>query len=197
MEIRALFIKYYTEWFKSPSPFCPPLWARQQHVHLSCSEPRFDPQSGQVSWVRFFWGFSSPVRQMSGSFRPPRSPNIIWPSLSSSLIIHYGCQWPEMLTCPTTLNIHKYTYHSSLNLILQFHETPPYLHPINLSFDISPDKEIKGRQIRWTGSPHPAWASSNPPVWKDIVLMVTCNVDKVRRCPILLVHNLILNQLCL
>ena len=36
----------------------------------------------------FFRGFSSPVRQMSGSFRPPRSPNIIWPSLSS-LIIHY------------------------------------------------------------------------------------------------------------
>ena len=26
--------------------------------------------SGQVSWVRFFRGFSSPVRQMSGSFRP-------------------------------------------------------------------------------------------------------------------------------
>ena len=33
------------------------------------------------------WGFFSPVRQMSGSFRPPRSPNIIWPSLSSSFII--------------------------------------------------------------------------------------------------------------
>ena len=28
------------------------------------------------------WGFSSPARQMSGSFRPPRSPNIIWSSLS-------------------------------------------------------------------------------------------------------------------
>ena len=27
-----------------------------------------------------FWGFSSPVRRMSGSFRPTRSPNIIWPS---------------------------------------------------------------------------------------------------------------------
>ena len=33
--------------------------------------------------MRFFRGFSSPVRQMSGSFMPPRSPNIIWPSLSS------------------------------------------------------------------------------------------------------------------
>ena len=33
---------------------------------------RFDPRSGQVSWVRFFRGFSSPIRQMSGSFRPQR-----------------------------------------------------------------------------------------------------------------------------
>ena len=59
--------------------------------------------------VRFFRGFYSPVRQMSGSFRPPRSPNIIWPSLSSSIIIHYGPQWPEMLTRPKTSNIHTYT----------------------------------------------------------------------------------------
>ena len=53
-----------------------------------------------------FSGFSSPVRRMSGSFRPPRSPNIIWPSFSSSLIIHYGRQLPEMLTRPKILNIH-------------------------------------------------------------------------------------------
>ena len=33
-------------------------------------------------WV-FFRGFSSPVRQMSGNFRPTRSPNTIWPPLSS------------------------------------------------------------------------------------------------------------------
>ena len=51
----------------------------------------------------FFGGFS-PVRQMSGSFRPQGPPNIIWPSLSS-IIIHYGRQWPEMLTCPQTSNI--------------------------------------------------------------------------------------------
>ena len=70
----------------------------------ACSGPGLDPQSGQVSWVRFFWGFSLPVRQMSGSFRPPRSPNIIWPSLSP-IVIHYGHQWPEMLTCPKTSNI--------------------------------------------------------------------------------------------
>ena len=55
-----------------------------------------------------FRGFSSPVRQMSWSFRPPRSPNIIWPSLSLSLILHYGRQWPEMLTRPKTSNIHTY-----------------------------------------------------------------------------------------
>ena len=36
--------------------------------------------------------FSSPIRQMSGSFRPTRSPNIIWPSLSSSIIIRYRRQ---------------------------------------------------------------------------------------------------------
>ena len=34
-----------------------------------------------------FRGFSSPVRQMLGSFRPPRSPNIIWQSLFSSFIM--------------------------------------------------------------------------------------------------------------
>ena len=50
------------------------------HARLSRSGPGFDPRSGQVSWVRFFRGFSSPVRQMSWNFRPPRSPSIIWPS---------------------------------------------------------------------------------------------------------------------
>ena len=84
----------------------PPLWTRRLHARLSRSGPGFDPRSGQVSWVRFFRGFSSLVRQMSGSSRPPRSPNIIWPSLSS-IIIHYGRQWPEMLTRPKN---HKYTY---------------------------------------------------------------------------------------
>ena len=40
--------------------------------------PVFDPWSGQVSWVRFFFGgFSLPVRQMSGNFRLHGSPNII------------------------------------------------------------------------------------------------------------------------
>ena len=88
--------------------WCPPLWAGRQHARLSRSGPGFYPRSGQVSWVRFFRGFSSPVRQMSGSFRPPRSPNIIWPSLLSSIIIRYGRQWPEMLTRPKDTNIHIY-----------------------------------------------------------------------------------------
>ena len=94
----------------------PPLWGRRQHARLSRSGPGFDPRSGQVSWVRIFRSFSSPVRQMSGSFGPPRSPNIIWPSLSSSHTIHYGRQWPEMLTRPKTLNIYTYiiTYGSTL-----------------------------------------------------------------------------------
>ena len=63
--------------------FCPPLWSKWQHARLSRRGPGLNPRSGQVSWVRFFRGFSSPVRQMSGSFRPTRSPNIIWPSSSS------------------------------------------------------------------------------------------------------------------
>ena len=83
------------------SMFRPPLWARQQHARLSRSGPGFDSQSGQVSWVRFFRGFSSPVRQMSGN-DASRSPNIIWPSLWS-ILIHYGRQWPEMLTRPKNL----------------------------------------------------------------------------------------------
>ena len=36
--------------------------------------PRFDSRSEQVSWVRFFRDFFSPVREMSESFRPPRYP---------------------------------------------------------------------------------------------------------------------------
>ena len=102
IKLCPIFIHYRIH-FQHP---CPPLWARQQHARLSRSRPGFDPRSGQVSWVRCFRGFSSPVRQMSGSFRLPRSPNIIWPSLSS-IIIHYGHQWPEMLTCPKNV---KYTY---------------------------------------------------------------------------------------
>ena len=38
------------------------------------------PDRDKFSWVRFFRGFSSPIRQMSGNFRPTRSSNIIWPS---------------------------------------------------------------------------------------------------------------------
>ena len=47
---------------------------------------------------------------LSGSFRVQRSPNIIWPSLSSSLMIHYWRQLSEMLTRPTTSNIQIHTH---------------------------------------------------------------------------------------
>ena len=57
-----------------------------KHACTSHSRPGFDPRSGQVSWVRLFWCFSSPARQISGSLRPPMSPNIIWPSLSSFIM---------------------------------------------------------------------------------------------------------------
>ena len=78
-----------------------------------------------------FSGFSSPVRQMSGSFRPPRSPNIILPSLLSSIIIRYGRQWPDMLTRPKTSNIHRlHTYCINLFLFnyLILYEFPVSLH---------------------------------------------------------------------
>ena len=47
-----------------------------------------------------------------GKLWTPGSPNIIWLSLSSSVIFHYGCQWPEMLTRPENLNIHTYIHAS-------------------------------------------------------------------------------------
>ena len=55
---------------KSHKSASPPLWDRWYHARLSRSGPGFDPWSGQVSWVRFFRGFSSPVGQMSERFRP-------------------------------------------------------------------------------------------------------------------------------
>ena len=50
-----------------------------------------------------FSGFFLTYKTNFRKLRPPRSPNIIWPSLSSSIIIHYGRQWPEMLTRPKTI----------------------------------------------------------------------------------------------
>ena len=61
------------------------------------------PRSSQFSRLKFFRGFFSTVRQMSGKVRSQPSPNIIWPSLSS-ILIHYGRQWHEMLTRPKTSN---------------------------------------------------------------------------------------------
>ena len=57
--------------------------AVEQVVACALVTQRARVRTGQVSWVRFFRGFSSPIRQMSGNFRPTRSPNIIWPPYSS------------------------------------------------------------------------------------------------------------------
>ena len=73
-----------------------------------------------------FSEFSLPVRQMSGSFMPRSSPNIIWPSLSTSFIIHYGRQWPEMLTRPKTLNIHIHKGYTSIHHMIKSQE---HSHP--------------------------------------------------------------------
>ena len=118
-------------------PLSPPLWSKWKHARLSRSGPGFDPRSGQVSWVRFCRGFFSPVRQMSGCFRPPRSPNIIWPSLSS-ILIHYGRQWPEMLMCSNTqIYIHASSWFTHPTLSLACEQTLEDL------------KRSQGQKHRW------------------------------------------------
>ena len=47
---------------------------------LVTQRDRFRSPVGISFLGEVFRGFSSPVRQMSGRFRPTRSPNIIWPS---------------------------------------------------------------------------------------------------------------------
>ena len=52
------------------------------------------PGQDKFPGSRLFWGFSSPVRQTSGCFRPTRSTNIVWPSYSPfhiHLVIMNGC----------------------------------------------------------------------------------------------------------
>ena len=82
--------------------------------------PRSIPGQDKFPGWGFFRGFCSPVRQMSGKLRPPRFPNTIWPSLSSIIIIHYGRQWPEMLTVPKTSNTHLYI-HSTPETLCEKH----------------------------------------------------------------------------
>ena len=57
----------------------PPQWSRRWHARLSRSGPRFDPRSGQVSWVSFFEVFLH-LWDKCQETRPHDSPNIIWPS---------------------------------------------------------------------------------------------------------------------
>ena len=55
-----------------------------------------------------FSGFFLPCKTNVRKLSAPRSSNIIWLSLLSSLIIHYGRQWPDVLTRPETSNMHTY-----------------------------------------------------------------------------------------
>ena len=79
------------------------------HARLSRSGSGFDPWSGQVSWVRFFRGFSSPVRQIREALGP-HGPRIsfghhyhpysfitgandlrCWSALKHQIYIHMNC----------------------------------------------------------------------------------------------------------
>ena len=68
-------------------------WSTAVEQAVARSRPGLEPLSGQVSWVWFFRGFSSPVRQISESFRPSRSPNIIWLSSISFHIHLFSNEW--------------------------------------------------------------------------------------------------------
>ena len=94
-----------------------------------------DPWSGQVSWVRLFRGFYSPVRQMLGSFRPPRSLNIIWPSLSS-IISHYGRA--NDLRCWCALKPQIYYYPQAPDVRLVPFTIPQTLSPAPALISLTP-----------------------------------------------------------
>ncbi|PSN49471.1 hypothetical protein C0J52_22880 [Blattella germanica] len=60
---------------------------------LSRSGPGFDSRSGQVSWVRFFWGFSSPIRQMSQTVPRHHLAIIIIFIIFALFKYECGCEW--------------------------------------------------------------------------------------------------------
>ena len=96
------------------------LW---RSVNIVASPSEFDkPVGSSFLGLGLFLGFSSVVRQMSGSFKPLSSPTITWPSLTS-ILTHYGRQWPVMLTRPNTLNMHTYIYIHSLRERVYIHNT--------------------------------------------------------------------------
>ena len=72
---------------------CPPLWLMGCVQSSHAAGPGSIPGRDKLPRWGFFWGFSSPLRQMSGNFRPLWSPDIIWPSLSSSS--HPRLVWSE------------------------------------------------------------------------------------------------------
>ena len=66
-------------------------WPRREHGYKCApvtQRARVRSPIGTCFLGEVFRGLSSPVRQMSGIFRPSRSPNIIWPSLSFTIIHH-------------------------------------------------------------------------------------------------------------
>ena len=85
-----------------------------------------------------FFGVFPHCKTNIGKLRPPSSPNIICPSLSSSLIIHYGRQWPEMLTRPEASNIQIYIW-SKFVIIYSYNDKLPVtsiFNTINLSLKV-------------------------------------------------------------
>ena len=67
---------------------CPPLWSKWQHARLSRSGPKFDPRSGQVSWVRFFLTSKTNVRKLQA----PKVPEY---HLAVVIIIPYSPCWDD------------------------------------------------------------------------------------------------------
>ena len=87
---------------------------------------------GTVSWVRFFRGFSSPVRQMSGSFSPPKFPEY---HLAIIIIIaHHSLRAPMTWDVDAPLNL-KYTYHQ--NRLMHYLSFFPLFSLISLVYLIS------------------------------------------------------------
>ena len=93
----------------------PPLWGQAAAWAPVTQRARVRSPVGTGFLGEVFSGLFFTCKTNVRKLLAPRSPNIIWPSLSSSLSIHYGRQWPEMLTRPKNLNIHTYTYEGTID----------------------------------------------------------------------------------
>ena len=91
-----------------------------------------------------FRGFSSPVRRMSGSFRPIRSPNIIWLSSSSSIIISLRAP----MRCRRALKPQIYIPGMNMCGSFPLHSAPHSL--FNICTDLKRSEKIPGAPTwRW------------------------------------------------